>query len=305
MYNKIVVAGANGYLGQLLLRYFATRSKVVIGISRKPFKPIAANFECISWDGRNPGDWCSALEDADLLINLAGKNVNCRYTAQNKNEIISSRIGATTALGRAVAACKNPPKVWLNSSSATIYNASFDQFMTEESTDIGNDFSMTVCRKWEETFLSHQRKGVRQVILRTGIVLGRSGGALPTLLALTRAGLGGRQGDGKQYCSWIHESDFCHAIEFVVKNGASGIYNVTSPAPIPNYQFMKAVREAAANQIGLPSPRWVLEVGAFFIRTETELILKSRKVFPQRLLDEGFLFEFDEVNNALKDLCQS
>ena len=287
------------------MKYFASRSKRVIGIARGEFTAPAQNVEYLYWDGRNAGDWCSALENADMLINFAGKNVNCRYTAANKNAILSSRVDSTMALGHAVAACQNPPKVWINSSSATIYNASFDQLTTETSTDIGDDFSMNICKEWEETFWGCQCTGMRQVVLRTGIVLGPAGGALPTLLNLTRAGLGGRHGDGKQYCSWIHENDFCRAVEFILMKGTSTIYNVTSPRPVRNSELTQALRKATGVQIGIPSPEWLLEIGAVFIRTETELVLKSRKVFPQRLLDEGFLFEFDDVNNALEDLCRN
>lgn len=305
MLHKIVIAGGNGFLGKSLMDYFNGKCRHMVVLARRDFQTDYQNATVRVWDARTPGSWCSDLEGADLLINLVGKNVNCRYTDENKRQILSSRLDSTAVLGEAVRSCKTPPRVWMNSSSATIYNASYDKMQTEQSGDIGDDFSMSVCKKWEEEFSRNSDDRIRKVILRTGIVLGKDGGAFPTLLRLTKLGLGGHQGDGKQYCSWIHVKDFCAAVEFILKaHDTAGVYNITSPKPVPNAAFMKALQSASGQLIGLPAPRFLLELGAVFIRTETELVLKSRKVYPKRLLDEGFVFEFEEVNDAFQNLCQ-
>jgi uncharacterized protein (TIGR01777 family) len=304
MLNKIVIAGANGFLGSVLTDYFSGKAKQVVLLSRKPID-VTGHIIWQRWDGETIGAWASSLEQADVVINLAGKNVNCRYTVENKKLIYESRLKSTRVLGEAIASCQNPPKLWINASSATIYRASYDKMMTETEGEIGDDFSMDVCKQWEAAYNAFKLTDTRKLILRTSIVLGRSGGALPPLLNLVKTGLGGYQGDGRQFCSWIHERDFCRAVEWLINTRhAEGIFNVTAPIPLTNTDFMGALRKALKIPLGIITPRWLLEAGAVFIRTETELILKSRKVFPKRLLDEGFVFEFKEANDALDDLCR-
>lgn len=305
MNTKLVITGANGFLGQALIRFFAPRFKTVVAISRKSFPCTCSNVTQHIWDARNIGAWTIGLEDADVLINLAGKNVNCRYTEENRKEILRSRIESTALLARAIDQCASPPKAWLNASSATIYNASFETDRDEDSSELGDDFSMSVCRQWEETFFNSGAKNIRKVALRTSIVLGNDGGAFPVLKRLVNFGLGGAQGDGKQFCSWIHETDFCRAVEFIINSTGDGIYNVTSPLPIPNRRFMETLAGVMDRPLQLPSPKALLEFGAIFIGTETELVLKSRKVIPKRLVDEGFSFEFPNVKDAFIDLCQT
>ncbi len=301
--KTIVIAGGNGFLGTLLSAYFTQRGdKVVILARHRPVKQPGISFE--EWDAKSPGPWSRCMESADVLINLAGKNVNCRYTEANKKEILSSRIESTAVLGEVMRKLKNPPKVWINASSATIYNASYTAFNSEDSTDIGDDFSMNVCKQWEHTFNNYRIPGVRKIIARIGIVLGDGGGALKPLQNLVRIGLGGTQGEGNQYSSWVHAVDFCRAMEFLIENsGCKGVYNITSPNPVTNSVFMKELRKNCGIKLGIPVPDVLLEIGAVFIGTETELILKSRKVFPKRLLDEGFVFEFSDTKDALKNLC--
>jgi uncharacterized protein (TIGR01777 family) len=304
MLNKIVIAGGNGFLGLLLTEHFRDKAKKIVLLARKEIK-TSGHVQWKYWNGERIGDWADELENADVLINLAGKNVNCRYTKKNKKLIYESRMKSTTALGEAILKCKNAPALWMNAASATIYEASYDRLMTETDGMIGNDFSMDVCRQWEAAFNSFSLPKTRKVILRVGIVLGFGGGALPPLKNLVQLGIGGRQGDGRQYCSWIHEKDFCSAVEWALNSRhAEGIFNVTAPAPIPNDDFMQGLRSAMHVRFGLNTSKWMLELGAVFIRTETELILKSRKVFPKRLLDEGFVFEFNDANVALEDLCR-
>jgi uncharacterized protein (TIGR01777 family) len=304
MIAKIVIAGGNGFLGSVLTEYFRHKANKIVLLARNEIS-VEGNVRWVHWNGKNAGEWVNELEGADLLINLAGKSVNCRYTSENKRLILESRINSTRALGEAVLRCKNPPKVWMNSSSATAYVGSYDKLMTERD-EVGNDFSMNICRQWEAVFNECSLPQTRKIILRTGIVLGQNGGALSPLMNLVKFGLGGKQGRGEQYCSIIHQNDFCRIIEFLLNvRHAEGIFNVTAPKPVTNVDFMRSLRSAMGVPFGLSSPRWLLSMGAIVIRTEAELILKSRKVFPQKLLDEGFVFEFTDAKVALEDLCRN
>jgi uncharacterized protein len=303
MFKKIVITGGNGFLGTSLTKYFYRVSEKIIIISRKPV-PTSSIVEWKEWDGETQGDWTNALEGADAVINLAGRSVDCRYTEKNKTLIYDSRLKSTKVIGEAIRNCKTPPKVWINSSSATIYNGSYSRLMTEATGEIGDDFSMNVCKKWEAMFNSFTDLKTRQVILRSSIVLGWDGGALPVMRKLVKYGLGGRQGDGKQFCSWIHIRDFCRAVEWLIENESTrGAYNITAPTPVPNKEFMATLRKELHVPLGLSSPEWLLKIGAVFIRTQAELVLKSRKVYPKRLLDEGFHFRFEKLKDALEDLA--
>jgi hypothetical protein len=302
-YNKIVLAGGSGYLGTVLAKYFDDNIYDVVILSRT--KPDVTSARWVKWNAKDTGDWVKELEGADVVINLAGRSVDCRYTPKNKAAIYSSRLDSTRVLGEAIAACKNPPALWINSSSATIYRGSYDKLMTEKNGEIGHDFSMDVCKRWEASFNAFTLPHTRKVILRIAVVLGRSGGALPVLMRLAKCGLGGRHGSGDQFFSWIHEKDFCRAVKFVIDNRhAEGIYNVSAPAPIPNREFMKKLQNVCKAPFAINQPEWLLSLGAIFIRTETELLLKSRKVYPERLLDEHFVFEFTDAKAAFEDLCR-
>jgi uncharacterized protein (TIGR01777 family) len=300
---KIVIAGGSGFLGKALTGYFTNKNIEVIILSRKPQKSSRLVKE-VYWDGRTLQDWRHELEGTEALINLSGKSVDCRYTEANKQQIYASRLASTRVLGEAVRQCIHPPKAWLNSSSATIYKGSYDKFMDEQHGEIGHDFSMDVCRKWEAVFNECITPQTRQVALRTSIVLDVTGGALVPLIKLVKAGLGGAMGSGKQFFSWIHVHDFCSVIEWLIQKPVTGVYNVCSPQPVCNSDFMKSLRHSLHVRIALSLPTPLLECGAALIRTETELVLKSRKVYPQRLLDEEFVFEFPDLKTALEDLCQ-
>ena len=301
-YNKIVLAGGNGYLGNVLAEYYRHLAREVIILSRKP-REQKENVTTILWDGTTKGSWVQALEGADLLVNLCGKNVNCRYTDKNKKEILDSRIIPTRLLGDVISSMQNPPAVWINIASATIYRHAEDHAQDEQHGEIGYGFSIDICKAWEEAFAQAKTPLTRKITLRLGIVLGRSDGVFPRLLNLVKFGLGGKQGDGQQYVSWIHEQDFAACTEWLLQHKeCNGVYNCTAPVPVKNTIMMKAIRKAYGMPLGLPAPAWLLEIGALLIGTETELILKSRWVIPARLQQEGFTFGYTHAEHAIHDL---
>jgi len=293
MIKKIVIAGGTGFIGKYFKYKFQSLGYEVFIISRQ--KPH------IQWQDK--GGIVAALENSEMLINLAGKSVDCRYTEMNRSEILLSRTRTTQALGEAILQCTNPPQLWINSSTATIYRHAEDRSMTEDTGEIGTGFSVNVAKSWEQSFFNFQLSKTRQVALRTAIVLGKNGGAIKPLKNLVRFGIGGKQGNGKQMFSWIHIEDVFNIVLFLQsKNNLEGVFNCSSPNPIDNNTLMKSFREKMKMKIGLPSPKWLLEAGAVFIRTETELVLKSRWVVPGRLLKEGYNFKFPLIDPALENL---
>jgi len=306
--HRIILAGGSGFLGRALASHFQDAGHEVVILTRSP-KPASGSVREIVWDGRSLGDWAKDLEDATAVINLTGKSVNCRYTARNRKEIIDSRVNSTRVIGEAIAKCNEPPRVWLNSSSATIYKHSFDKPM-DESCETGatpeakDAFSIEVIEQWERELAEGQTPRTRKVALRTSMVLGNAkNSVVPVLRRLARFGLGGKMGSGKQMVSWIHEEDFCRAVEWIIAHeNLSGHVNMTAPNPLPNREMMHAVRKVCSAPFGLPATEWMLEVGAFFLRTETELIIKSRNAIPRKLIESGFQFQFPVFQNALADL---
>ncbi|UZR94852.1 TIGR01777 family oxidoreductase [Chondrinema litorale] len=296
--RKIVIAGGSGFLGKALVAYFRDKGIETIVLSRKP------EASQIYWDGKSIGDWVDVLEGSDALINLSGKSVDCRYNQSNRDKILSSRIESTKVLNIAMSQCKNPPKVWLNSSSATIYIHSENEIMTEQNGIIGDDFSMNICKRWESEFFNKSIGQVRKVALRTSIVLGENGGAFPKMKWLSQLGMGGKQGNGKQYMSWIHIKDFCKAVDFIIQNeNMEGEINITSPEPVKNDLFTEGLRRSLNMPIGFSQSRFLLELGSVIIGTETELLLKSRKVYPEKLIENGFVFDYGLLAKAFENLC--
>ncbi len=296
--KTIIIAGGTGFLGQILENHFSTLGFTVKILTRNPKKD-----NHIYWDAKTIDKWTVTLENADAIINLTGKSVDCRYTEQNKKLIYNSRIDATKIIGEAINLCENPPKVWFNSSTATIYRHSLDKKMTEENGEIGNNFSMNIAKSWEKAFYEIDNPKTRKIVLRTSIVLGKTGGAMLPLKNLTQFGLGGKQGLGNQKVSWIHETDFARAIEFILTNiSLKGVFNLSVPNPTDNTTLMKTLRQAMKVPFGLRHPKWLLEIGAKIIGTETELVLKSRNVTPQRLLTEGFHFNYPSLKKAFENL---
>ncbi|WP_445710108.1 TIGR01777 family oxidoreductase [Flavobacterium sp.] len=299
--KKIIIAAGTGFLGQVLVNYFKKEYTEIVVLTRGTDQ-IKDKVKYVHWDAKTLTGWENELENADVLINLAGKSVDCRYTDENKKEILASRVDSTAVLNIAVLSCANPPKHWLNSSTATIYRHSEDKQMTEENGEIGDDFSMNVAKTWEQTFFEVPTKNTLKTALRTSIVLGKKGGAFIPLKRLAQFGLGGKQGKGSQFVSWIHELDMVRAIEFILQEKLTGVINVVSPKPIKNDQFMKQLRKAIGMPIGLPTPLFLLKLGAKMIGTEPELVLKSRNVIPDRLLQKGFRFKYDTIEKTFNDL---
>jgi len=295
---KIIIAAGTGFLGKNLEKYFTEKGNQVYILTRNPKRENE-----IYWDAKTLGEWKGVLENADVLINLTGKSVDCRYNEENKKEIYYSRIDSTNVLQQAVDQSVKKPKVWLNASSATIYIHSETHLNTEENGIIGDDFSMNICKSWEKEFFTVKNENIRKVALRTSIVLGKNGGAFPKLKLMTKLGLGGKQGRGNQNVSWIHIDDFCKAVDFIINNeNIVGEINITAPNPLPNENFMRKLRKEMNISFGLNAPVWQLEIASIFLRTETELLLKSRNVHPEKLLQSGFEFTYPDIEKAFKSL---
>ncbi|WP_075342840.1 TIGR01777 family oxidoreductase [Tenacibaculum agarivorans] len=295
---KIVIAGGTGYLGKLLTEYYRKKKENQIYILTRNHRLNFENVNYIQWDGKTKGYWSNCLENTDVIINLTGKSVNCRYTTNNKTEIYRSRLESTAVLCEVIQSLKFPPKVFIQSSSATIYRHSEGELMTEAKGEIGVDFSMDVCKKWEQIFNAFELPKTKRIITRTSIVIGNNGGAFPIMKRMTKLGLGGKQGNGNQYISWVSEEDYVNAIDFLIHQ-ESGVYNVCVPNPIRNKDFQKELQRKLKIPFGLSSPKWILKIGAKLIGTETELLLKSRKVYPEKLIHLGFRFKnrtFSEFN---------
>ncbi|MEM6884360.1 MAG: TIGR01777 family oxidoreductase [Verrucomicrobiota bacterium] len=308
--RKIVIPGGSGFLGQTLAQYFEARGDGVVILSRGS-RPLRWGRN-VHWDGENLGEWCKELESADAVINLAGRSVNCRYHDRNRKQMMDSRVLSTRILGQAIRQCDSPPKLWLQSSTATIYLHRYDAPNDEATGKIGShpdakdEFSIQVAQGWEAAFETEATPNTRRIVMRTAMVFGpQPGGVFHVLRNLARLGLGGTMGDGKQYVSWLHADDWCGIIEwFMYNETASGTYNLCAPNPLPNHEMMHAMRQASGAPLGfgLPQPHWMLEFGAWLIRTETELIIKSRRVIPQRLQDEGYVFRFETFDPMMRSM---
>lgn len=315
--KKIIIAGGTGFIGQALAERLGADNEVIIlsrhngeGATNRFTKGLIQasqrhNITYRRWDALHlEKHWTNELEGADLLINLAGKSVNCRYNAHNRKAILDSRINSTNVLGKAVQACARPPKVWMNAASATIYRHATDRPQDEYTGEMHDDFSVQVCKQWERCFNEQTVMHTRKIILRMAIALG-DGGVMVPFRRMTKWGLGGSQGDGRQMFSWIHIDDLCRAIEFLYDcEDCSGVFNCAAPNPVTNRFFMETLRNTLRVNIGLPAPVWLLKAGAAIIGTETELLLKSRWVVPARLSEKGFVFRYAHLPSAIRRLCE-
>ena len=319
---RIVIPGGSGQVGSMLAAYFQERGHHVTVLTRGPY---TAPWQTVHWDGQNPGPWVETLEGADVCINFTGRSVNCRYTEKNKRALRDSRIVPTLLLHQAIAGLANPPRVWLNASTATIYRHALDRPMDETTGEIGGNewignesffgrrrapkkwnWTIQLVKDWETAFFDTPTPRTRKVALRTSLVFSPAPGSVFAVLSnLVRVGLGGTQGNGRQFVSWMHEADFARAVEFLIeREDLDGPVNLAAPGPLPNREFMAALREAWEMPNGLPAPAPLIKLGTFFLRTEPELILKSRYVVPGRLLDAGFEFKFPAWPEAAEDLVR-
>lgn len=312
--KKIILAGGTGFIGEEMTKYFGKENKIVIltrqvkneKTNRNDYDSISAddlkNVQYVKWDGKTAGDWFNELNDADMIFNLAGKSVNCRYNEKNKREIFDSRTDAVKAIGEAIKKCTRPPSLWINASSATIYRHAEDSPQDEFNGEFHDDFSVQVCKRWEKTFYDQETPQTRKVALRMAITLG-PGGILIPYFNLLKFGLGGKQAGGQQMYSWIHNEDTCRMIEWIYDHkDIHGTFNASSPNPVTNEEFMRTLRKVAGHVIGLPAYKWMLKIGAPIIGTELELVLKSRWVVPTKILETGFQFKHPLLEDALSDI---
>lgn len=291
---NILIAGGTGFIGSYLKTGFEKSGDRVSIVSR--------GENSISWQKEA---LINALEQADVLINLAGKNINCRHNQANKMNILNSRIDTTLLLGEAIRNCKNPPELWINASASAIYEPNENNASTESSAVYGTGFLADVVRQWEKVFFDFKFPSTRQVTLRTSVVLGRHSGAFPSLLNITRFGLGGKAGNGRQIFSWIHIEDYYRIVKFIIQNSAlSGPVNCTSPSPVTNAELMKTMRRHTGMPVGLPAPVFAVKIGAKLIGTESDLLLESSNLYPEVLVNSGFGFKFSTVGDAIDDLIK-
>lgn len=307
---KVLIPGGSGHIGIALARAMHADGHAVTVLSRRQ---LTAPWQVALWDGVSLGAWQQHVDDADVVINLAGRSVDCRYTRANRQQILNSRVESTRVVGQAIAASVRPPRMWLQASTATIYAHRFDAANDDLSGIIGGGepnapdtwrFSIEVAKAWEATLAEAVTPHTRKVAMRSAMTMGRGRGSVfDTLLKLVRFGLGGNAGNGRQYVSWIHEQDFIRSVYWLISHtDITGAVNLAAPSPLPYSEFMAALRDAAGARLALPAPRALLEIGTFLLRTESELVLKSRRVVPRRLLDSGFSFEFPRWPEAARQL---
>jgi hypothetical protein len=307
---KIVIPGGSGQIGTVLARHFHRQGHTVTVLSRNP-KP--APWQVTRWDAQTVGPWTAALDHSDLCINLTGRSVNCRYYTENRRQMYDSRIVSTRLLNDVIASLHHPPRLWLNASTATIYRHALDRPMDEMSGELGGNepgapdtwnFSIKIAKDWEAAFFARHTPGTRKIALRSSMTFSPDkGGVFDVFSHLVRWGLGGSQGSGTQYVSWIHEADFVRAIDFLIANETlTGPVNIGAPNPLMNREFMRTLRASWRQPVGFPAPAWMIEIGTFLLRTESELVLKSRWVIPGRLMNAGFTFAYPEWPAAAQEL---
>lgn len=307
---KIVIPGGTGQVGTVLNRAFTAAGHDVVVLTRRPTRERE-----VRWDGETLGPWATEIDGSDIVINLAGRSVSCRYTAPNLQAMMDSRVHSTRVVGEAIASAVRPPRVWLQMSTATLYAHRFDAPNDEATGVIGGSepgvpdywaYSVEIAKAWERAQEEADTPHTRKVALRSAMVMSPDrGGVFDVLLRLARLGLGGPVAGGAQYVSWIHDRDFVRAVEFLIDRGdLTGPVNLAAPEPLPQRAFMRALRSVWGVPVGLPATKWMAEIGAFALRSDTELLLKSRRVVPGRLLDEGFTFAYPRWPEAADDLVR-
>lgn len=307
--RRIVLAGGSGFLGRALAGHFRNAGWDAVILTRSP-NPKGDGIREAHWDGCTIAPWQQELDGAIAVVNLTGKSVNCRYNPANRKEILESRVNATRVIGEAIGRSANPTEVWLNASTATVYKHTFgkpwdESGEIEAASDARDAFSVEVAQAWEGALDKAATPQTRKVAMRMGMVVGLDKNSVfPVLRRLVRLGLGGRMGNGRQYVTWMHIVDYCRAVEWLISHdNLRGSVNVVAPNPVPNSEMMRVLRRIYGVPFGLPAAEWMLEIGAVIMRTETELIIKSRRVVPGRLLESGFQFQFPTLEEALRDLA--
>lgn len=311
---KTIIAGGRGHVGAVLLRAFAAKGIETVVLSRST-RPIKNATRVVEWDGETLGDWQHEIDGADVVINLAGRSVDCRYHARNLADMLESRLRSTSVIGEAITAARKPPTVWLQAGTATIYAHRYDAANDETAGIIGGNepgsppkwnASVGIARAWEVALERAETPHTRKVMMRSAMVMSADKGSVFDVLAtLARRGLGGTIGDGKQFVSWVHEDDFVKAVGWLIKHDEfEGAVNIAAPEPLPNRDFMRILREACGRTWGLPTPNWLLEIGCWALRTESELVLKSRRVVSGRLANSGFEFAYEKWDDAVRDLVE-
>jgi hypothetical protein len=322
---RILIPGGSGQVGTILAWRLHTSGHEITVLSRMPQTHGSHPWSTLAWDGLTPGPWTSEIDRSDAVIHLSGRSVNCRYTAANRQAIFDSRIKPTLLLGEIIAASPTPPRLWMNASTSTFYRHALDRSQDEFTGELGDlpsergsrepanlpetwSFSIDVASRWEQAFLSISTPRTRKIRLRSSMVMSPDrGGVFSVLSKLARAGLGGSIGSGRQFVSWMHDLDYCRATDLLlaqpeITEETGGIVNMTAPEPLPNRDFMRALRQAWQMPIGLPASEWMIEIGTFLMRSESELVLKSRRVVPTLLLKHGFEFAFPTWPAAARDL---
>lgn len=305
---RVVIPGGTGQVGAILDRALTAQGHEVVVLTRSP-----RNERQVRWDGSTIGDWARHIDGSDVVINLAGRSVSCRYTDENLEAMMSSRVQSARVVGEAIARAKRPPKVWLQMSTATIYAHHFDAANDERAGLIGGNesgvpgywaYSVKIAQNWEAAQEQADTPETRKVALRSAMVMSPDrGGVFDVLSWLTRLGLGGSVAGGRQYVSWIHDRDFVGAVQFLIeRDDLAGPVNLAAPGPLPQRQFMRELRAAWRMPVGMPATKWMAEIGAFAIRSDTEFLLKSRRVVPRRLVDAGFIFDYPDWQAAATDL---
>lgn len=303
---KILISGGTGFIGQTIIEHLKLDEAIEYHVLTRQHRENHGNVHYHVWDGKHMGSWKVFVDHCDVLINLAGRSVKCRYNNGNKADIYNSRIDSTYILGEAVSNSKKPPKLWLNASTATIYRHETQRPNDEYHGILGDGFSVDVAKKWEEIFYSSYTPFTRKVALRTAIVFGRKSEVFRIYKNHINLGLSGRHGDGNQMVSWIHEIDFVNVLQHLIKNeGCKGNYNLSAPKAVTDKVFLGTFRRLMQKAFAVPVPEWALNIGAYFCGAETEMLLKSRWVYPKRLTEEGFEFEFADHTSALKELLRS
>ena len=306
--KRIIIAGGSGFLGQALANHFLNAQLDAVILTRSAEQCGLAGRR-VFWDASTRGAWQEELEGAAALVNLTGKSVDCRYTRRNREQILDSRLNSTLVLGEAIGRCAEPPPVWLNASTATIYRHTLghpwdESGQIEATAEVKDRFSIDVALAWEEALHAASTPRTRKVAMRMAMVLGLGRNSVfPVVRRLTRFGLGGKMASGRQFVSWIHVNDYCRAVEWLIDHPTlEGPINLSAPNPLPNVEMMRILRQTCGVPLGLPAAGWMLEMGAFLLRTETELIIKSRRVIPRRLLESGFEFQFRDIREAFEEL---